>query len=70
MPTSTPWYGNGPNEPIPVPVLGPDLIDPRQAELFRREAMKHRETPDLAEALEADKPAEAAEATARGASHE
>src|SRR5579859_3826660 len=24
---STPWYGAGPNEPIPVPVLGPDLID-------------------------------------------
>src|SRR3954470_18279110 len=38
---STPWYGKGPNEPIPVPELGPDLIDVRQAEVFRREAMKH-----------------------------
>ncbi len=70
VPTSTPWYGNGPNEAIPVPVLGPDLIDPRQAELFRREALKNRTTPDLAEALAADKPAEAAEATRRGASNE
>src|SRR6266446_10184964 len=38
--TSTPWYGSGPNEEIPVPVLGPDLIDVRQAEVFRREAAK------------------------------
>src|SRR5436190_14150614 len=48
---SVPWYGSGPNEEIPMPVLGPDIIDPRQAEIFRREAMKHRLTPDLAEAL-------------------
>src|SRR5689334_6605768 len=48
---SVPWYGSGPNEEIPMPVLGPDIIDPRQAEVFRREAMKHRRTPDLAEAL-------------------
>jgi NADH-quinone oxidoreductase subunit B len=58
---STPWYGKGPNEAIPVPVLGPDLIDPRQAELLRREALKHRETPIVAEAREAEHPAEAAE---------
>src|ERR1041385_3963779 len=30
--TSTPWYGSGPNEEISIPVLGPDLIDVRQAE--------------------------------------
>src|SRR6185436_3933256 len=58
VPTSTPWYGSGPNEAIPLPVLGPDIIDPRQAELFRREALKNRRTPDLAEALEALQPAE------------
>src|SRR5215813_3309955 len=68
VPTSTPWYGSGPNEAIPIPVLGPDIIDPRQAELFRREALKKRETPDLAEALAAEHPAEAA--AAEGASHE
>src|SRR5215510_2265899 len=37
--TSVPWYGGAPNEPIPVPILGPDIIDPRHAELFRKEAL-------------------------------
>lgn len=48
---STPWYGSGPNEAIPMPILGPDIIDPRQAEVFRREALKQRTTPTVAEAL-------------------
>ncbi len=48
---SVPWYGDGPNEPIPVPILGPDIIDPRHAELLRREAMKNRPTPVVADAL-------------------
>lgn len=29
------WYQRGPSEPIPVPVLGPDLMDPRQYALIR-----------------------------------
>jgi NADH-quinone oxidoreductase subunit B len=33
-----PWYGVGPSEPVPIPVLGPDIIDPRQAELIRQQA--------------------------------
>ncbi len=33
-----PWYGVGPSEAVPVPVLGPDIIDPRQMELIRRAA--------------------------------
>ncbi|MAS33491.1 MAG: NADH-quinone oxidoreductase subunit B [Anaerolineaceae bacterium] len=33
-----PWYGVGPSEPTPVPVLGPDIIDPRQMDLIRRQA--------------------------------
>ncbi|HLV34226.1 MAG TPA: NADH-quinone oxidoreductase subunit B family protein [Spirillospora sp.] len=33
-----PWYGVGPAEPTPVPVLGPDIIDPRQMDLIRRQA--------------------------------
>jgi len=61
VPTSTPWYGSGPNEEVPIPVLGPDLIDVRQAELFRREALKNRPTPIVAEAVSAAHP-EAAEA--------
>ncbi|MEP7286928.1 MAG: NADH-quinone oxidoreductase subunit B family protein [Chloroflexota bacterium] len=63
--TSTPWYGSGPNEPIPVPVLGPDIIDLRQAEVFRREALKNRATPVVADALAPEQPApEAAAAEA------
>ncbi len=61
--TSVPWYGTGPNEEITLPLLGPDLIDPRQADVFRKEAAKDRETPDLAEALAAlsGEPAKSAE---------
>jgi hypothetical protein len=33
-----PWYGVGPSDPIPVPILGPDIIDPRQMELIREKA--------------------------------
>jgi NADH-quinone oxidoreductase subunit B len=33
-----PWYGVGPSDPVPIPILGPDIIDPRQAELIRQQA--------------------------------
>ncbi len=33
-----PWYGVGPSEPTPVPVLGPDIIDPRQMHIIRQQA--------------------------------
>ena len=32
------WYQPGSSEPVPVPILGPDLIDPRQAGLLRERA--------------------------------
>ncbi len=35
-----PWYGVGPSDPVPVPILGPDVIDPRQMELIRQQAQK------------------------------
>ncbi|MCC7359715.1 MAG: NADH-quinone oxidoreductase subunit NuoB [Anaerolineales bacterium] len=35
---NVPWYQKGPSEPVPVPILGPDLIDPRQAGLLRQRA--------------------------------
>src|SRR5258708_6647175 len=60
--TSTPWYGKGPNEAIPMPILGPDIIDPRHAELFRREALMNRPTPNVADAYAAEHPEEASEA--------
>lgn len=31
---TVPWYKKGASEPIPIPILGPDLIDPRQAPLI------------------------------------
>ena len=34
------WYQSGVSEPIPVPILGPDLIDPRQAAMLRDRAAK------------------------------
>lgn len=33
-----PWYGVGPSEATPIPILGPDIIDPRQMDLIRRQA--------------------------------
>jgi NADH-quinone oxidoreductase subunit B len=35
-----PWYGVGPSEPTPIPILGPDIIDPRQMDLIRRQAQQ------------------------------
>jgi NADH-quinone oxidoreductase subunit B len=32
---SVPWYRKGENEFIPVPVLGPDIFDPRQIQIVR-----------------------------------
>ncbi len=42
---NVPWYQKGPSEPIPVPILGPDIIDPRQAPLFRRLAAQAAAAP-------------------------
>ncbi|MDX2162513.1 MAG: NADH-quinone oxidoreductase subunit NuoB [bacterium] len=33
-----PWYGVGPSDPVPVPILSADIIDPRQMELIRQQA--------------------------------
>ena len=33
-----PWYGVGPSEPTPIPILGPDVIDPRQMDIIRKQA--------------------------------
>jgi NADH:ubiquinone oxidoreductase subunit B-like Fe-S oxidoreductase len=40
---SSPWYQKGTSEPIPVPILGPDLIDPRQAPIFHQLAQQKSE---------------------------
>jgi NADH-quinone oxidoreductase subunit B len=33
-----PWYSKGPSDAVPVPILGPDLIDPRQLHILKRQA--------------------------------
>lgn len=35
-----PWYGVGPSDPVPLPILGADIIDPRQMELIRQQAQR------------------------------
>lgn len=35
---SVPWYSRGPADEIPLPILGPDIIDPRQAAILRQQA--------------------------------
>lgn len=67
-----PWYGVGPSDPTPVPILGPDIIDPRQMELIRHNAelaakglpFGTRELPPVAlgAGLEAQKPKKLANA--------
>jgi NADH-quinone oxidoreductase subunit B len=37
-PNSVPWYGRGTYDAVPVPVLGPDILDPRQAYLMKQQA--------------------------------
>lgn len=34
------WYKKGASEPVPVPVLGPDLMDPRKYGLIKEESQK------------------------------
>ena len=34
---NAPWYKKGAGVPIPVPVLGPDLMDPRKYEEIARQ---------------------------------
>ena len=58
--TTVPWYRKGVNESIPVPELGPDLIDPRRAALIRSEGIRKLEEAEMeAEMSEAEAVAEA-----------
>jgi NADH-quinone oxidoreductase subunit B len=47
------WYREGQNEPIPVPVLGPDLMDPRRFEEIRRVSQKKLEEHTQPEVVDA-----------------
>ncbi|MCC6148419.1 MAG: NADH-quinone oxidoreductase subunit NuoB [Anaerolineaceae bacterium] len=35
------WYKKGDSSPIPIPVLGPDLMDPRDFDLIKRRAQEN-----------------------------
>jgi NADH-quinone oxidoreductase subunit B len=51
--TSVPWYKKGtPGEFIPVPVLGPDLVDLRQIEIMHQQSQPLEEQAD--ESIETD----------------
>ncbi len=52
------WYSKGADQPIPVPVLGPDIMDPRQFAQIKQYAQNK---------LEAEKAAAAATASASAA---
>jgi len=43
------WYGTGEGEAVPIPILGPDLIDPRQHSIIREQA-QHMSPPDMDDA--------------------
>jgi NADH-quinone oxidoreductase subunit B len=51
---TAPWYQDEPSEPIPVPILGPDLIDPRDLPKIKGE------TPEKASQSETQPEAEPA----------
>ena len=36
---SMPWYSKGPSDAVPVPILGPDLIDPLQLHILKRQGI-------------------------------
>ncbi len=55
---TAPWYNEGDptTELVPIPVLGPDLVDLRQVDMIRQEAKKHQA--EVAAAETADMPVE------------
>ena len=48
------WYSKDDLDPIPVPILGPDLIDPREFELIKQysaeKLVKEQEAPEAEQA--------------------
>lgn len=64
---SVPWYQKGASEYIPVPVLGPDIFDPRQIQLIKEHTLANKvakpaptAAPKAAPVAAAAAPAEAA----------
>ena len=59
---TAPWYRkNDPTaEMVPIPVLGPDLVDLRQVDIIKAEAAKAAEAKATADAQAEEQPAETA----------
>ena len=65
---SVPWYQKGTSDYIPVPVLGPDIFDPRQIQLIKEHTLAKAKVatpapaaaPKAAPVAAADAPSEAA----------
>ena len=59
---TAPWYrkGDPTAEMVPIPVLGPDLVDLRQIDIIKAEAAKAAEAQATAEAQAEEQPAETA----------
>lgn len=54
---TVPWYQKeDPTEYVPIPVLGPDLVDLRQIDVIRQEAAKSKKDEALSEGEEAAMP--------------
>lgn len=51
---TVPWYQKGQSEPIPVPLLGPDLIDLRQTNLIKTQAVASSQASGSEEEAAAD----------------
>ena len=47
------WYQKGPSEAIPVPVLGPDLMDPRKYALMKEKELERQQAQEAAAEAEA-----------------
>src|SRR5690554_4274052 len=42
---SMPWYSQGPSDAVPIPILGPDIVDPRQLHILKRQSETPVEAP-------------------------
>jgi len=51
------WYQKGPEEPLPVPVLGPDLMDPRKFALIKEYSQDKLHTQQAAAQQASEQPA-------------
>lgn len=64
---SVPWYQKGTSDYIPVPILGPDIFDPRQIQLIKEHTLANTKAAKPTPAAPKAAPAAAAVAPTEGA---